>query len=62
MLENVPTGHGRNVLKSVLLVGICLNPEPNKAEVTASISFSSFLRLSKMTVSASDPREFLGKK
>ena len=58
-LENVPTGHGaRRVSYSVLLVGICLNPEANKAEIIASFTSLS-MDVFSLTSSVSEPREFL---
>jgi len=58
-LENVPTGHGlRRVSYSVSLVGICLNPEANKAEIIASFT-NLFMYVFSLTASASEPREFL---
>jgi len=59
VLENVPTGHGvRTVSYSVSLVGIVLNPEAIKAEIIASFT-NSFMPVSSLTASASEPREFL---
>ena len=60
-LENVPTGHGtRRVSYTVLLVGICLNPEANKAEIIARLKVS-LMSAASLTASASEPREFLEK-
>ena len=59
VLENVPIGHGlRRVSYSVSLVGICLNPEANIAEIIAAFTILSNEVLS-LTASASEPREFL---
>ena len=59
VLENVPTGHGlRRVSYSVSLVGICLNPEANKAEIIAIFTIL-FIEVFSLTASASEPREFL---
>ena len=56
-LENVPTGHGaRRVSYSVLLVGICLNPEANKAEIICCLNEWC---VASLTASTSEPREFL---
>lgn len=59
VLENVPIGHGlRRVSYSVSLVGICLNPEANKAVIMATFT-NLFIVVFSLTASASEPREFL---